>query len=650
MTYSTAAEVLRGRALCAHFQPIASLSDGEILSYESLIRGPAGSALRLPDALFAAAEREGLAIPAEIASAACGVRSWAEQGGHGKLFVNFSATALAHLMSDDETQEIARRTMREFDVAASALVIEVTEHERVVDLPALIEGLAAWRAEGVQIALDDFGDGRSSLRLWAELRPDYVKLDKYFSKNITQHPDKVQTVRALRRIAETFDARIIAEGLETEDELKAMRDLGVEFGQGYLLGRPAAQVARAITPSAMSVLISREIAVLPEQTRSARADFTVGRLVQLAPTLPPETAHDTAAQMFMRDETLRTIVVIDEHRHPLGLLNRDKFIDRYARPYFKEIYGRQSCLMFANTSPLKLDVHTGLDALMSVLTSSDQRYLADGFIITEGARYAGVGTGEQLVRAVTEIRIEAARHANPLTFLPGNIPITQHIERLLAAGAEFVACYGDLNHFKPFNDRYGYWRGDEMIRLAARAIVSHCDERRDFVGHVGGDDFIILFQSADWRERCERIVDTFNALARRLFDDAARHAGGFEAEDRQGGSQFFALTTLSIGAVPVCGRGGHAACNPCRVFRDAEQVASAAAVAKLKAKRARQGVHVDDHAGRSELAAGVEIALAPDVQKRKALAGPVERNAIGDNAWLGDWRNSTIQDTAAGLI
>ena len=110
----------------------------------------------------------------------------------------------------------------------------------------------------------------------------------------------------------------------------------------------------------------------------------------------------------------------------------------------------------------------------------------DGFIVTENGPYVGLGTGDQLVRSVTEARIEAARHANPLTFLPGNISISQHIERLLKKQVHFVACYADLNHFKPYNGYYGYWRGDEMIRLMARLAMEQCDTQRDFLGHVGG--------------------------------------------------------------------------------------------------------------------------------------------------------------------
>jgi len=157
-----------------------------------------------------------------------------------------------------------------------------------------------------------------------------------------------------------------------------------------------------------------------------------------------------------------------------------------------------------------------------------------------------------------------------------------HIDRLLASGSEFVACYADLNHFKPSNDQYGYSRADEMIRLVARLCVSHCDARRDFVGHVGGDDFMILFQSNNWQQRCEAIIAEFAREALALFDDTARQAGGIEAEDRHGVKRFFPCTTLSIGAVRVL-RGQ---------YESAEQVANEAALAKHDAKQSHSGLHV----------------------------------------------------------
>lgn len=577
----TVKSVLADHALTPVYQPIVRLGDGAIIAHECLTRGPVDSPLHFPDALFAAARHERLTMDLEIACVRSGLKAWSGQGHAGKLFVNIGAAALVNAMNRFETPELLA-ALRDLGVSPDALVMELTEHDRVEDVPTLARVLKKLRSCGVEIALDDFGNGCSSLRLWAELKPDIVKLDKYFTRDIAALGEKVQMLEALMRIADGFGTTLIAEGIETESELKVLRDLGIAYGQGYFLGRPHAQTTPALADTVLNVLVSSEIAVLPEVVRAVHSDFQVERMLQRAPCVSPETPHQTVAAMFQADESLNAIAIVADQM-PVGLLNREKFFDRYAKPYFKELYDRRPCTLFAHTAPLVLDRHTGIDTLTSVLTSEDQRYLTEGFIITSNGAYLGVGTGEQLVRAVTEIRIEAARHANPLTFLPGNIPISQHIGRLLASNNDFVACYGDLNQFKPFNDYYGYWRGDEMIRLVASVFQAHCDARRDFVGHVGGDDFVVMFQSQDWAERCERIVHAFNLQARALFDADALERGGIEAEDRDGIVRFFGFTTLSIGAVRV--RRSQ--------FTRPEQVASAAAVAKHKAKLSGQGLFVD---------------------------------------------------------
>ena len=577
----TAQELLGAGLLRAHYQPIVQLKDGKVVAHESLIRLPANSALRTPDDFFRAARAEGITVKAEQACLDEGIRAWAARKPDTRLFLNLSAFAIIEMV-DRLTVAGLMRALHAASISPAALVIEITEHEHVADLPRLVATAAELRAAGLRFALDDFGDGRSSLRLWAELRPEIVKIDKYFIHDVATEPVKVQTLRGLTRFAETFGTTLVAEGIETEDELRVVRDLGIELGQGWFLGKPQAVPAVSVLRPAGETIISSEIAVLPEITRAAGADFTVERLALDVPALPSDMTIDEVARRLAADPALRAVALVDDGK-PVGLINRQAFVDSYAKPYFKELYGRKPCVTFANTTPLVLDKHTGLDRMTAVLTSSDQRYLTEGFIITEGGRYLGLGTGEQLVRVVTEVRIEAARHANPLTFLPGNIPISEHIDRLLAAGGEFVACYADLNDFKPYNDQYGYWRGDEMIRLVARTLVSHCDPRRDFVGHVGGDDFVVLFQSDDWLDRCERVLATFNANALSLFDADALARGGIEAEDRHGVTRFFKCTTLSIGAVPI--RPGK--------FTRAEQVASAAAAAKHKAKASHSGLDVE---------------------------------------------------------
>jgi diguanylate cyclase (GGDEF)-like protein len=573
--------LLHEHALRAHFQPIVALRDAAIFGHESLIRGPAHSALALPDALFEAARRVTLVTALEYECIRAAISAWGANRTDGKLFLNLSASALTSVVADHRL-EAALELLARNAVPAGAVVLELTEHERVGDIEQLCEIVELLRLHSIQLALDDFGDGRSSLRLWSELKPGFVKVDKYFTRGVAQDPDKLQTFRALLQIAETFGTELVAEGIETAEDLRAVRDLGVRYGQGWYLGRPQLEPVSEALPAAREVLQSPDVAVLPElRTAATGRRVTAAQLLVQAPTVGRKTSHEELYRLISRNPDLHAIAVVERDR-PIALIDCQNFMNLYARPFFREVYGRRSCLMHANREPLVVEMQTGIDLLTSVLTTGDQRYLREGFIIVEEGKYRGLGTGQALVKTVTEARIEAARHANPLTFLPGNIPVTEHIRRLLTSGANFSAAYADLNRFKPYNDYYGYWRGDEMIRLLASVITAHADPQRDFVGHIGGDDFIIVFQSDDWQQRCSNAVREFNSRALELFDPDARAAGGIVSEDRHGEKRFHPCTTVSIGVARVTGN-GHA--GP-------EEVASAAAAAKRMAKQNESDYYV----------------------------------------------------------
>ena len=574
----TLKKVLNDGDLYPVFQPIVGLGNGSIYAHEALIRGPAGTTLHTPDALLRAAAQEQLGYEFEIACVQEALRTWGKMATPGRLFVNISAAVLTQLLTS-RGREYLLRLIADLGVAPRMLVLEITEHERVEDMDHLAEVVQSVRAAGVSLALDDFGDGRSSLRLWSQLKPEVVKIDKYFTRNISQHGDKLKTIQALQQIAVLFETELVAEGIETPQDLRVLRDLGISFGQGYFLGYPDARPCEGLGLDAQSILTELQIAVFPELTRAKISGHLHGLQIVQAPTVTTHTTNDEVAARFIESPSLHAMALLDGER-PAGIINRTHFMNEYSKLYYREVWGRKPCGMHANAEPRLVEREHSVDELIGILTSEDQRYLTDGFIVTENGRYVGLGTGDQLVRSVTETRIEAARHANPLTFLPGNIPISQHIERLLKKQVRFAACYADLNHFKPFNDCYGYWRGDEMIRLLARVAAAHCDNQRDFLGHVGGDDFILLFQSADWRERCEQLVRTFNAQVFGMYEERVRQKGGIEAEDRYGVQRFFPCTTVSIGAVVIDGG----------LFTRAEDVANLAALAKHDAKRAAAGV------------------------------------------------------------
>jgi GGDEF domain-containing protein len=132
------------------------------------------------------------------------------------------------------------------------------------------------------------------------------------------------------------------------------------------------------------------------------------------------------------------------------------------------------------------------------------------------------------------------------------------------------------------NHQYGYWQGDEVLKFAAAVLANVCDPTRDFLGHVGGDDFMILFQSDDWQERMMRATYMFNGGAQRFYAPDDRLAGGIHGEDRRGNPTFFSFVTIAIGCVHVGSTGG-------LLLHTSEEIASVAALAKRRAKQQTSG-------------------------------------------------------------
>ena len=156
-----------------------------------------------------------------------------------------------------------------------------------------------------------------------------------------------------------------------------------------------------------------------------------------------------------------------------------------------------------------------------------------------------------LLRLITDMQIASARYANPLSGLPGNVPISEYIKNAIEQKENSVLCYIDLDNFKPYNDIYGYEKGDKVIVDTAKTLMAIAATDVDFVGHVGGDDFIIIFRSENWHERCNDLQSRFVDLHLRFYNQQHLEQQGIEAQDRQGNNRFFPLLSMSIGVVKL---------------------------------------------------------------------------------------------------
>jgi len=224
----------------AVFQPIVDLHSGAILGYEGLTRPTDGAPFANPSELFEAADAVGHTVELDAACFDVVVATAAQTIPRDKLVsVNLSPRTL-------EAPEFSvlnlLAVLKAHGMEPGRVIVELTERETVLDIPTLRRNLEELRAAGIRIAADDVGAGNAGLRLLSQFRFDIVKLDLSLVQDGAQHDSSHAVLRSLRDLAGRWGAFVIAEGLETREQLKMVRGLGMSAGQGYLLGRPGTNV------------------------------------------------------------------------------------------------------------------------------------------------------------------------------------------------------------------------------------------------------------------------------------------------------------------------------------------------------------------------------------------------------------------------
>ncbi len=567
-------DIIDNHRLTAVFQPIIDFRTHSYTGFEGLIRGPEHTPLHSPKQLFDAAERQGMRRKLEQSCRETVFRAFAQLQLPGKLFINSSPDCLDdELFFNGGTLDL----LHQIGISPNRVVIELTENQRINDYPDIHRALSHYRSLGYQIAIDDLGEGFANLRMWSEIQPDYVKIDRHFIDGIAQDKLKHHFVKAMQSLAESCSAQVVAEGIESEADCLAVRDLGIAFGQGYLIAMPVADPRTLPSEKIISTIKRRGIIVFPTGLAPS-GTVTVRSLIRRIEPASPQTFNDEIYRRFDDNPDLMSMPVVSDGT-PLGLINRHEMVDRMARPYRRELFGRKSCIQFMDHMPLCIDEECTIQEAALIVSRSARHHIYDGFIVTRSGEYLGIGSAHDLMGMITEMQIQAARYANPLTQLPGNVPINEHIDRLLERKISFCACYFDIDHFKPFNDAFGYRKGDDIIVLLAQTMVEIANPLVDFCGHIGGDDFMLLFQSEDWEDRCQQALRLFDlrvseAVENEKLSDLPNGRGYF-AENRRGKMVSYSLPALSIGALPVSAD----------AFESHREISAAAAEAKKNAKK-----------------------------------------------------------------
>ncbi len=573
--------VLEQKRLRTVFQPIFGFREGRIIGYEALVRGPEGSTLQTPGELFAAAIEEGVAVELNILCVQQILLASAERKLEGSIFLNISPRLI---LREGFNQDRAARFLGALGIDPGRVVIELTEDYPTLDFDRVQESLMLYRSMGCRVAIDDLGEGFASLRLWSQLRPEYVKADKHFVTGISNDPVKMQFLRAIQHIAENSGSLVIAEGIENAADFKMVKEIGIACGQGWFIGHPTETPALVLTPEAELASADARVAVMPAARLRAGTEPSAQDFLRSIDAALPRDSLGGLLDRFAASPALASIPVVGDSGIE-GVVSRS-WVD-LARTGASALRARP-CIEFADRTPIEVEADLDLTALTAMLVESDAPRVADGFVILSKGRYLGMGSATDVMRSLQGSRVLATRYTNPLTLLPGQVPINEHLERLLAAHVAFTAWLVEIDQMRGFNDSEGFEAGDVVIHATARLLEEACQPGVDFAGHVTGCRFVMLVQSEDWRPRAQRLLESFSELLTSHLPLAARERGYFTVRRRDGHEYVRPLPKLAIGILPVLPG----------VFESRHEVIAVAKRAALKAQAQTAGaVYVDENLG-----------------------------------------------------
>ncbi len=263
-------DIVRARNLTPVYQPIVDLRDGSVLGFEGLIRPGASSPFSNPGELFAAAAAAGRTVELDLACFEVVAAGSAPISPEQVVTINLSPQTLE---AQDFTATWLLEILARYQLSPGRVIVELTEREAITDLERLRRNVAALQHAGVRLAADDVGAGNAGLRLLSQVRFDIMKIDLSLVQDGAQHDSSRAVLRSLMDLAERQGAVTIAEGLETAEQLRSLRELGITTGQGYLLGRPGNNLGLGtvdIEALAAGTLIVQNTAGAPAGAGAAR--------------------------------------------------------------------------------------------------------------------------------------------------------------------------------------------------------------------------------------------------------------------------------------------------------------------------------------------------------------------------------------------
>ncbi len=537
------------------FQPIVSVFSGQCHGYQAVARGH--DRLEFPDldGLYEEARLTGVLNQLDLMLREKAIRDFVRFARKGeRLFLGIDRRVLA--LPDHAPQRTTELLLR-FGLHPTSLCLELAEPQLETGPGAVRTALDTYRRLSYRLVLDRFGSHGAAVMALYDQQISVMRLDPDLIRSMAADERKRLFAATIVNLAHVMGITVIADGVSNEGEFLACKQISCDLVQGDFISPPVAAAGTVRSSYAMVAEANRR------DRRERHGDQRLLREeLTLMPTVDAKDQMSAVFQVFRSEKEHAFLPVLDDRRRPIGIIReidlRDVIYSRFGKDLLHNKALHRGPIDFLRPCPV-CDINSEAERILEIFSRAAN---PPGIILVDDFEYVGVLTAASLLRVINEKNLALARDQNPLTRLPGNSSINDHIAAAFDDEAvDYTLVYFDLDNFKPFNDRFGFRQGDRAILLFSELMRSSLNGAGIFLGHIGGDDFFASFRAtpADQvQARIAALLETFRRDAESLYDEEARQLGYITGRGRDGTSQNFpllscsaALVSLSAGPRPV---------------------------------------------------------------------------------------------------
>lgn len=488
------------------FQPIVNIHNGVCLGFEALLRDYEKAGFDSIHDMFDFLYEAKILYWADIKLREKAIAKFCRISFKEKckLFYNIDSRFLT---MPNYTRGNTVRILARYEMKSSDFCLEISERQETSNQESIRKLYDNYKEDCFKTALDDFGAGFSGLQQLYLYEPEYIKIDRFFIKDISRDLKKKLFVSRVINLAHTLGVLVIAEGVETIEELSVCRTIGCDLVQGFFVQRPSVNLQD------LTEVYTRIAEISIQERRSINTDNKLIKeeMIYIEPVFLAKHTMLDVLKRLRNQKVAFFLPVLNYNNEPIGIIKeqilKEYIYSKYGYDLFSNTSIGQGIENFTTKCPIA-EIYTSLENILELYTVQNSQE-AEGIILTDNGKYIGFLSTHALLKVLNEQNLGRARSQNPLTHLPGNNVINEYLSKsLIDDDKHYFYIYFDFDNFKPFNDVYGFREGDRAILLFADILRKHLSAtQKYFVGHIGGDDFFAgLYEEGISRQEIINLV------------------------------------------------------------------------------------------------------------------------------------------------